>query len=165
MKQVVCNSSPIIALSSIKQLSLLPELFDAIHIPHAVYTEVTRGSESAEGVSQLEHVLQTPPFQLYQVENREAVYRLYGKLHLGEIEVVMAAKELSVSEVLLDDLPARKLAQTFLLQPLGTLGVLILAKKEGKIPALKSLLDQLISRNFRVSAKLYDQVLRYAGEQ
>lgn len=101
MKPIVYNSSPIIALSSIKQISLLTELFDAIHVPHAVYTEVTRGSASAEGVAQLEHVLQTPPFQLYQVENREAVYRLYGKLHLGEIEVVMAAKELSIHEVLL----------------------------------------------------------------
>ena len=77
----------------------------------------------------------------------------------------MAAKELSISEVLLDDLPARKLAQTFLLQPLGTLGILMLAKKESKISALKPLLDQLISRNFRVSARLYEQVLQYAGEQ
>lgn len=68
MKQIICNSSPIIALFSIKQLSLLPELFDAIYVPHAVYTEVTRGSESAEGVAQLGHVLQSPPFQLYQVE-------------------------------------------------------------------------------------------------
>lgn len=165
MKQIICNSSPIIALFSIKQLSLLPELFDAIYVPQAVHTEVTRGNESAEGVAQLGHVLQTPPFRLYQVENREAVYRLYGKLHLGEIEVVMAAKELSVNEVLLDDLPARKLAQTFLLQPLGTLGILILAKKEGKMPVLKPLLDQLIGNNFRVSAALYEQVLRYAGEQ
>lgn len=77
----------------------------------------------------------------------------------------MAAKELSVNEVLLDDLPARKLAQTFLLQPLGTSGILILAKKEGKIPVLRPLLDQLIGNNFRVSAALYEQVLRYAGEQ
>jgi len=42
---------------------------------------------------------------------------------------------------------------------------LILAKKEGKIPVLKPLLDQLISNNFRVSAALYEQILRYAGEQ
>jgi len=165
MKQIVCNSSPIIALSSIKQLALLSELFDSIFVPHAVFTEVTRGRESLEGAAQLDNVLQTPPFHIYQVENREAVYHLYGKLHLGEIEVVMAAKELSVSEVLLDDLPARKLAQTFLLQPLGTLGILILAKKEGKIPALKPLLDQLMNKNFRVSAKLYEQVLIYAGEK
>jgi predicted nucleic acid-binding protein len=165
MKRVVCNSSPIIALSSIKQLALLPELFESIYIPLAVYTEVTRGSESVADAVPLKSVLQTPPFQLYQVENREAVYRLFGKLHLGEIEVVMAAKEMSVSEVLLDDLPARKLAQTFLLQPLGTLGVLLLAKREEKIPALKLYLDQLMDKNFRVSAKLYEQVLMYAGEK
>jgi predicted nucleic acid-binding protein len=136
-----------------------------VYVPDAVYTEVTRGSEAAEGIAQLGHVLQTPPFQRYQVENSEAVYRLYGKLHLGEIEVVMAAKELAINEVLLDDLPARKLAQTFLLQPLGTLGILILAKREGKILVLKPLLDQLMSNNFRVSAALYEQVLRYAGER
>lgn len=115
MKQIVCNSSPIIALSFINQLSLLPELFNSIHVPHAVFMEVTRGDKIEMGVAQLRNMLQTPPFHIYHIENTEAVNRLYGKLHLGEIEVVMAAKELSVTEVLLDDLPARKLAQTFLL--------------------------------------------------
>jgi predicted nucleic acid-binding protein len=130
MKQVVCNSSPIIALSSIKQLKLLSELFDCIHVPHAVYQEITKGSGSEAEARQLEFELQASPYHHYNVINREAVSQLYGKLHLGEIEVVMAAKELSVAEVLLDDLLARKLAQTLLLQPLGTLGVLMLAKKE-----------------------------------
>ena len=33
MNHVVCNSSPIIALSSIKRLMLLTELFEHIYIP------------------------------------------------------------------------------------------------------------------------------------
>lgn len=44
MKQVVCNSSPIIALSSISRLTMLSELFDDIYIPQAVFAEVIRGS-------------------------------------------------------------------------------------------------------------------------
>jgi predicted nucleic acid-binding protein len=38
--KVVSNTTPIISLASIGQLSLLPELFGKIYIPQAVYYEI-----------------------------------------------------------------------------------------------------------------------------
>lgn len=164
MNQAVCNSSPIIALSSIKKLTLLTELFQHVYIPQAVHAEVLNTDNHAVGGTEVQAMLETDCFSIYKVKNVEAVHRLYGKLHFGEIEVIMAAKELSISDVILDDLPARKLAETFLLQPIGTLGILLLAKKEGVITVLKPLLDELIDKNFRVSRKLYEQILKFVDE-
>lgn len=50
---------------------------------------------------------------------------------------MIAAKELGIQDVILDDLSARKLAETFLLQPVGTLGMLLLAKEENVLSEIK----------------------------
>jgi predicted nucleic acid-binding protein len=47
----------------------------------------------------------------------------------------------------------------------ATVGVLLRAKQEGKLPALKPILDQLIQQHsFRLSRSLYQAVLRQVGE-
>ena len=45
MIKVVCNTSPIIGLSSIDKLNLLWEIFETI-IPKEVYNEVISGNET-----------------------------------------------------------------------------------------------------------------------
>ena len=46
----------------------------------------------------------------------------------------------------------------------GTLGVLLLAKKERLIDAIRPLLDGIISHGFRVAEELYNEILTKAGE-
>ena len=47
----------------------------------------------------------------------------------------------------------------------GLLGVLLQAKKQGKIIAVKPLLEQLINdAEFRINDQLYEQVLQLAKE-
>lgn len=40
MDKVVCNTSPLIALSMIDEFPLLFQLFDEVFVPHCVYQEV-----------------------------------------------------------------------------------------------------------------------------
>ncbi len=42
MRKVICNASPLIALSNISHLELLEKLFQKIIIPQAVYQEVVK---------------------------------------------------------------------------------------------------------------------------
>ncbi len=37
MKKIICNASPLIALSNISQIELLKDLFQTIIIPYGVY--------------------------------------------------------------------------------------------------------------------------------
>jgi len=56
-------------------------------------------------------------------------------------------------------------ATSYGLNVTGLLGVLLQAKKQGLIPAIKPLIDQLIATaDFRVSQKLYAIVLQSVDE-
>lgn len=56
------------------------------------------------------------------------VEQLYGKMHKGELEVIIAAKELSREFVLIDEKTARNFAEMNLLSPIVTIGLLVVAK-------------------------------------
>ena len=77
---------------------------------------------------------------------------------------MVAAKELGIRFVLMDDASARKTAESFSLVPIGTVGILKMAKMKGFIPEIKPLLDRLIENNFRMSLKLYNEILKDVDE-
>jgi len=56
------------------------------------------------------------------------------------------------------------LAEALLLEPTGLVGLLKLAKLTGKIDSLKDCLDRLIENNYRISKKIYNEVLIGVGE-
>ena len=164
--KIVCNSSPIIGLSMIGRLDLLWELFDKVFISQAVYNEIANHEniKNITGIVELEKAILQGNISVYRVINNELVKQLYGKLHYGEIETIITAKELKIKHVIIDEKSARNLAEAMLLKPIGIVGVLILAKKKDKISAIKPYLDVLTSRKFRISEKIYNLALKAAGE-
>lgn len=165
MTKVVSNSSPIIALSMIGHLSLLNELFEEVYLPAEVYREIVESQSIREhGKRELQESVEQGRFQIYQVQNEELVGKLYGRLHRGELEVIIGAKELGLEIVIIDEKSARRLADTLMLNSIGTVGLLLLAKRKEKIAEIKPYLDRLQSHNFRISTSLYKQVLLQAGE-
>jgi predicted nucleic acid-binding protein len=83
-----------------------------------------------------------------------------GRLHLGELEAIRLAHELSVDYVILDDLLARRKAQRLGIEVIGTLGILLL-KKRGLLDADSTWLKiiQLTSEHgLYVSAHLLQQI-------
>jgi predicted nucleic acid-binding protein len=85
-------------------------------------------------------------------------------LGAGESEAISLAIETKARLLLLDDLAARRLALGLHLSIIGTLGLLLAAKRKGLLETVKPSLDQLMACEFRVSADLYDRLLRDAGE-
>ncbi|MBO0589494.1 DUF3368 domain-containing protein [Sporosarcina sp. E16_8] len=163
--EIVTNSTPIIGLSILGQLHLLAELFEQVYVPTAVYQEIVHSDSPRQyGKKELERLVSRGIFTLYNVDNSVMVKKLYGKLHEGELEVIVGAKELDLQFVAIDEHAARTLTKTFLLKPIGTIGILILAKKLNKIEKVKPFLDTLLSNGFHISKKLYQQALVQAGE-
>ncbi|MFC0297592.1 MULTISPECIES: DUF3368 domain-containing protein [Geobacillus] len=56
------------------------------------------------------------------------------------------------------------MSKQFLLRPIGTIGILILGKKNGKITEVKPLLDTLLENGFYLSERLYREALLLAEE-
>lgn len=56
------------------------------------------------------------------------------------------------------------MAKSFFLTPIGTLGILRLAKSQGKIDTVKPYIDILITNDYRIGKPLYEQVLKQENE-
>jgi predicted nucleic acid-binding protein len=78
-----------------------------------------------------------------------------GKLSLGQSAEMCGMRNC---------LEARKLSIKLGLSIIGTSGLLLLAKQEGYISAVKPFLELMKQTDFRVSDDLYQTVLRKAGE-
>ena len=150
---VVSNSSPLIALARIQRLELLPAVFAAVLIPPAVDREIRR---SIPDLPDWLHV-RVPTGSTPSLTSRR---RLGG----GELEAIALAIQLEAEWIILDDLPARRLAETSGLNVIGTLGVLLGAKRAGLIERIRPELDRLTTTSFFLSSELYDELLRDAEE-
>lgn len=163
--RVMCNASPVIGLLSIHKVFLLWQLFGKVILPEAVYHELCADSLRHEAeVEEINQYVIDGKFEIYKVKNANIVKSMYGKLHYGELEVIVGAKELGISLAIIDEIAARKMAKEFLVDTIGTLGILTLAKKKGMIDKIKPDLDCLRENGYRISGKLYQQILADNGE-
>lgn len=162
---IITNATPIIALAKIGQFHLLSQLFGKVYVPKAVYEEVTNNNQTNHyGEQELQEAIRSGSVHLYEIQNQSLVDGLIGRMHQGEVETIVGAKELDLKFVLIDERTARIQAKQFFKRPIGTVGVLILAKKAGIIAEVKPLLNQLIKHGFRMSKSLYQKVLEEVRE-
>lgn len=157
-KPVIVNNTPLVALWSLDQLSLLRELYTEVWIPLAVKTEFLESNtimrqESLDNAPWIKTVRLTHPQRA-----------IYAGLHHGEASVLALAEEHNARLVIIDELKARRYAQQIGLQVTGTIGVLLLAKERGLIDEIKPLITQLQACGLYLSSVLIDKVLQLAGE-
>jgi predicted nucleic acid-binding protein len=150
---VVSNSSPLIALVRIQRLEIVPAILRSVLIPPAVVREIAPS------------IPVVPDWLEVRATTRPSVLTSRGRLGDGEWEAIALAVELGASAILIDDRPARRLAEAAGLNVIGTLGLLLGAKRAGHVATIRAELDKLLETSFFLSQQLYDQVLRVAGEQ
>lgn len=161
---VVCNSSVLIALSVIDQLRLLQKRFGGkkVIIPQAVLREVVEQGRGQPGASEVEGA---DWIDVRSIRNRSMVRLLEAELDRGEAEAIVLAHEIGAEIILLDEREARKVVARMGLKPLGTIGILLWAKREGLIHSLREQLDALQEEGrFRISPELYRRALSEVGE-
>ena len=81
----------------------------------------------------------------------------------GEAEAIALASERQW-RVILDDLRARAVAERMHLRIIGTVGILVRAKRAGLLPEVAPVLQSLSASGFYLSEPLKMEVLRLAGE-
>jgi predicted nucleic acid-binding protein len=158
---VVSNSGPLITLATVGRLDLLRSLFEHIAIPQAVFDEVVVHDEGEPGSKE---VAEAAWIRIVQVNDQLAVSLLQESLGAGESEAIILAQELNARYMLLDDALARRKAHLVGLRVTGTLGILMMVKEAGGISSVKLVLDELRQTDFRMSERVYQEVLVKAGE-
>ncbi len=163
---VISDSSTLIHLASIGRLALLRELFGHIMIPPAVWHEVVEEGRERSGAAQVADAHREGWIEIESAGNQPLLQLLKHDLDSGEAEVIALAVERNAELILLDESDARRIAAVYGLPKTGVVGILIRARQEGKIRALKPELDQLRTLGkFWMDEGLYQQALRSIGEQ
>jgi len=145
---VIANTSVLIALSSINRLNLLKAPSKEVMVPKAVMEEY--GEPLPKWV------------KVIDVKDKQLVRALLELLHKGEAETIALAIEVKADIVILDDKKARSIAKRIGLRVIGTLGVLMLAKKKGLINDLSTEIEKLVESSFRLSQDVIIRALKEA---
>lgn len=80
-------------------------------------------------------------------------------LDAGEAEAIALAIKQNADLILLDDLAGRRAATAYGIEVMGTLGLLKVMCRRGRIENMKSTLDELQKQGFWMSADLYSRML------
>lgn len=156
---IVSDTSPVTSLIQIGRLELLNAVFGQVVVPKAVYDELCKVPGQQIIIDQQNWLF------IDHAKDSKHVKILEKELDRGEAEAIVLALELKADYLMIDEFKGRNMAEEIGLKIIGSLGILLQAKKIGLIPSVKPLIDDLIQKaEFRVHATLYQQVLRIAGE-
>ena len=158
---VLSDASPLIALSRVNGLALLPSLFGTVSMPPEVHSEVLPGQDlrgedaimqalSAGWLAVTEPPPGTPA--LPELDEGESACIRIALVHAGPTLLLM------------DERAGRAIAQEHGLRVAGTAAIIGLAKQRGLIPSARELLALLHAAEFRIAPDVIRTVLQRVGE-
>jgi predicted nucleic acid-binding protein len=161
VRTVISDTSPLVAFAFLGLPDLLSQMLGEILIPPTVASELEQPRFGFAGTK----ATLIPGVIVRAPKDAAAVQRLLGEVDAGEAEALVLALEVQADLILVDDADARAAAKRLSLAVTGTVGLLLRAKQEGRVSAVRPLLDQLrTGLKFFLSQPLYEQVLISAGE-
>jgi len=156
----VVNASPLILLGKIGHVALLSELSDELVVPDVVAREV---GAKPQGERVLAEVASLPGARI-EAEVAISAELAAWNLGRGESQVLALAGAAAGSRAVLDDLEARRCAQSIGLPLIGTLGVVLRARRRGVIEAARPVIEHLRRVGLYASDQLIERALAHLGE-
>jgi predicted nucleic acid-binding protein len=156
---LICDASPLILLAKVSQLDLVSAFAREIWIPGTVWAELSAPPRRPE---------------LFEIERRfsDSVRKADDALQAafslvvddGEAAVLALAAEEGQACLLMDDRKGRAVAAARGFRCIGTLGLLVRAKRDGRIEALAPLFRRLREEHWFIDPGLIEEALRAGGE-
>jgi predicted nucleic acid-binding protein len=156
--QAVADSSALIALATCGALDTLPRLFETISVPQAVYDEVIIPSKNQSLI--LAEFLKD---RIMDVDSTRFVLS-GGGLGKGEIEAMVLYKQIEADILIKDDRRAKAIAIHNQINSIGSLGILLVAKRRGVIESVKPYIDHLRTSSIYFGETLLEEVIKLAHE-
>ncbi|MDX2212165.1 MAG: DUF3368 domain-containing protein [Oculatellaceae cyanobacterium bins.114] len=161
---VVSDTSPLCNLAIANHLWLLQAIYGNVVIPEVVASELA----NAQDLPDVQSILTLDWIQISSLTNVDLATQLERDRNLdpGEAAAIALAVELQADDLLIDERLGRQEALSLGLSVIGILGILLVAKQRRLIQDIQPVLDVLINQaNFYVSDRLYNQILKAAGEE
>ena len=150
--QAVVNASPLIFLAKAGMIHFLQQAAPQILIPTAVTNEISRRGRDDITVRTLANAswlmtVEAPPIppliQAWDLGPGESAVLAHARAHPGVVAII-------------DDAAARRCAEALGVSMLGTLGLVMIAKKRGLIPAARPVIALLKQHGMFLSESTID---------
>ena len=159
----IVNTSPLVLLARVGCLELLRQPPDAeVTVPDVVFQEILAGEQFDPNVGAIRAA--SGSWLCIALVPQPAPGLDPNRLDPGELAVLSLALENPGAVVVLDDRAARSEAIRRNIPLLGTAGILLRAKEQGRIAAVRPTLDAVRQEGLYLTDHLYRIVLRLAGE-
>lgn len=157
---LVIDTSPLIHLTRADSLSLLSQLGRPVFVPDAVQEEIQAKGSHDVTARNLERAgwLEVVPVAALPPE----VTR--WDLGAGEEAVLAWCHAHPGASAVLDDAEARRCARSLGVPVFGTLGIVLQAKREGRLPAARPVVELLVSNGMYLSRRVLEEALSLVGE-
>lgn len=155
---IFSNTTPIIALSSINSLHLLPQLFGEIHLVNEVIDECEAGGPIV--VPALRDIGWIKPVQSTAIHHTSVLL----ELDKGEKHTLDMACKHHADWVLMDEKIGRNMAEYLGLKVIGTLGLLLTARQQGLISSFTQSVKDMQSQGIYYHAALIKKLAHTIGE-
>jgi uncharacterized protein len=156
-ERIIINTGPLIALAVSDALAPVGRLPLRFSCPPQVRQELDEGAE--RGYPSVE-----PPWLEVTPLQRSLSAVAVVALDAGEAAVLQLAQEQQVPWVCIDERRGRQMALAVGLKVVGSLGLLLRAKREGLVEAVRPYVERLQSYGVWYRPELLERVLDAAGE-
>ncbi len=164
---VVADAGPLIGLSRVGLLSLLPDLYGTITITQAVHDEILAQPANRKFVGQVELRAALSDWLTLDAQHLPANSGLIARnphLGAGEWSSICLCMHLGDSLLIVDDKAAREEAGFRGIAITGLLGVLLLAHERKLLPQLQPALQRLAEQGYFLGQRLTELALKRTGE-
>jgi predicted nucleic acid-binding protein len=141
---IIADTSCLIVLEKVKELSLLHKLFEEIYITEEVNQEF--------GLALPDWI------KIRQPNNQAKVDALNLILDKGEASSIALSLENSSSILIIDEKKGRRIAQELGVIISGTLGVILKAKENHLIDSIEHIVEKLEGAGFYLSSRLKEKL-------
>ncbi|HSF42248.1 MAG TPA: DUF3368 domain-containing protein [Thermoanaerobaculia bacterium] len=156
----VVNASPLIYLSHASLIDLLQVEGQVVRIPTPVSREIryrgpqdptVRILEATPWLSEVDPVPESSRVALWDLGPGETSVLSWALAHPGTVAIV-------------DDLAARRCAEALGIPLIGTLGLVLKAKRQGRIPSARPIVEKLLEAGMYLSDPILRRALSLVGE-
>lgn len=159
---VVADAGPLIAFGRLDKLALLGAIFQRVIVPQAVYAETQSRPDVRDAIA-IRAAVESGAMTVEASPLERADLPAEIELGDGEAAAIALAAKFGYG-VLIDDAQGRAAAAALKLKVIGSVGVLVIARERGLIPALSPLLEALKSSGYYLSDPLIRSALTRVGE-
>ena len=162
MPSAVLDTNIVIGLAKGGVFDRLAALYSPLFIPSTVRQEVISQGPGLAGEPELSQALGAWITEAHPAP--QTVQQFSASLAAADREVLAVAQIEAVTHILSDDRGVYKEASRHGLTCLRSPEILVLMKRRGLIPSVKSVLNSMRAQGYGIADALYDQALQVAGE-